>query len=78
VGERAGAVDVAPVDRDDAAELVDATIDPRRGADVRGEQLGFVEELGRDVDEALIDAEDDDVDQQGDPRRRARGQLGDC
>ena len=45
------------MDRDDAAELVDATIDPRRGADVRGEELGFVEELGGDVDEALIDGQ---------------------
>ena len=55
------------MDRDDAAELVDPPIDPRRGTDVVDEELGFVEEVGGDVDEALIDAQDDDVDEQGHP-----------
>ncbi len=44
-------------------------------ADVRGKELGFVEQIGGDIDEALVNEQHDDFDEQGHPGRRAGGQL---
>ena len=63
------------MDRDDAAILVDPTVDPGRTADVRGEEFGFVEQIGGDIDEASVNGQHDDFDEQGHPGRRASAQL---
>ena len=63
-------VEVASIYRDDAAILVDTTVDPGRTADLCVEELSFVEQSGAGVDEALVDRQLGDLDEQSHPGRR--------
>ena len=74
-GDGTCVLQVASKSRDDAAKLVDPTVDPVLTADVRGKELGFVQQIGGDIDEALVNGQHDDFEEQGHPGGRASRQL---